>query len=79
MLLALFFCENVLILAFHMQIPVDHSSPRMGIDPQFTVSSNWTINVSDVRIQTSLKLLIGANDNGAIYISDSQFVQHNLH
>ncbi|KAA8529798.1 hypothetical protein F0562_034345 [Nyssa sinensis] len=32
-----------------MSVPMDHTDPRIGVDPQPTSTPNWTINVSDIR------------------------------
>ncbi|XP_072992068.1 binding partner of ACD11 1-like [Typha latifolia] len=32
-----------------MEVPLDKDYLRMGVDPQLNISSNWTIDVSDVR------------------------------
>ncbi|KAF9625224.1 hypothetical protein IFM89_020810, partial [Coptis chinensis] len=33
-------------------VPIDHSDPRKGMDPQLDPSANWTINVSELKIRT---------------------------
>eukprot|EP00268_Persea_americana_P056927 TRINITY_DN6777_c0_g1_i1.p1 TRINITY_DN6777_c0_g1~~TRINITY_DN6777_c0_g1_i1.p1 ORF type:complete len:311 (+),score=84.26 TRINITY_DN6777_c0_g1_i1:208-1140(+) len=45
-----------------MSVPEDYTSPRMGIDPQLTVSSNWTIDVSYIRTVKVSNISLAATD-----------------
>ncbi|XP_008812126.2 binding partner of ACD11 1-like isoform X1 [Phoenix dactylifera] len=45
-----------------MSVPLDQSSLRMRVDPQLTVTSNWTIDVSDVRTVKVSNISLAASE-----------------
>ncbi|XP_038979346.1 binding partner of ACD11 1-like [Phoenix dactylifera] len=44
-----------------LQVPLDQGYLRMRVDPQLTVTSNWTIDVSDVRIVKVSNIFLAAS------------------
>lgn len=52
------------LMVHHLQVPMEQCNLRAGADPQPMNASNWTIDVSDVRIiALFFYALIGVTDS----------------